>query len=259
MPTRKRQFALALLAASVLALQFVPGSSADGPTIESAEREGPSYFWRPSTASVSLGGTVNFKSSSTIIPHGLKWTGGPMEPTCTGVPIEGEKTNWSGSCTFAQAGAYSFVCSVHPTEMKGTITVSSTETPPGGTPPPPPGSTESPLQGSASQALKLAKSQRGESVRGSVNLSPASAGGKLEVLLLAKRASLSAGGSATRRVGRIVRSPLRAGWVAFTVALKSPARRALRSRKKLPLTAQVIVRPPGRAALTLKRGVVLHD
>jgi hypothetical protein len=132
--------------------------------------------------------------------------------------------------------------------MKGTIMVTSTAAPPA--PPPPPGGTpESPLNGSVSRALKLAKSQHGNAVRGSLALSQASAGGRLEVLLLAKRCG---------RVGRLSRSYLKAGRLAFTVPLKPRARRMLRASKKLPLTVQIVVTPPGRAALTLKRGVVLH-
>ncbi len=257
MATRKGQVVVVLLLAAAAAMQFVPASSAEGPTIESAGNFETGYVWRPSTAAVGLGGIVNFKSSSTTVPHGVVWTGGPEKPSCSGVPIEQEKMSWSGSCTFVQAGTYAFVCYVHPTEMKGTITVSSAETPPGQQPPPGE-SSESPLRGRASQALMLARSQRGAAVHGSLDLTDASAGGKLEVVLLASRAILAARSSAASRVGRVVRSPLRAGRVAFTVALKSRARRVLRSRKNFPLTVQVIVRPPGRAALTLKRGVVLH-
>jgi plastocyanin len=248
MATRKHRFLVALLLGCAAALQLVPGSSAEGPTIESAETKTPSYYWRPSTATVGLGGTVNFKSTSTVVPHGVTWTGGPEKPSCTGVPIEQEKTNWSGACTFAQAGSYSFVCTVHPTEMKGTISVSTTEVPPP-PPPPPGGSTESPLRGPVSSALKLARSQHGNSVRGSINLSQASAGGKLEVLLLAKR-----GG----KVGRLSRLYLKAGRLSFTVPLKPRGRRMLKASEKLPLTVQIVVTPPGRAALTLKKGVVLH-
>jgi plastocyanin len=236
----------------------VAASLADGPTIEAAGPGSSGYFWRPSTASVGPGGTVTFKNTSATVPHGVTWTGGPEKPSCSGVPIEGEKTSWSGDCTFAQAGTYAFVCTVHPTEMKGTITVSSGETPPG-PPPPPGGSPESPLQGSASSALKLAKSQKGSSVRGSVALSQASAGGRLEVLLLARQASLSAAGPAgMSRVGRLVRSPLSAGRVSFAVPLKRAARMTLRSNRKLSLRVQIKVVPPGHAALTLTRGVVLH-
>ena len=228
----RRVFPVVLLLGCAGALQIVTASSAEGPTIESAGNFETGYVWRPSTATVGLGGAVTFKSSSTTVPHGVTWTGGPGKPSCNGVPIEQEQTNWSGSCSFAQAGAYTFVCTVHPTEMKGTITVSSSEVPPGPSPPPG-GSNESPLQGPASRALTIAKSQKGTSVRGSVDLSQASAGGKLEVVLLAKT-----GGS---KVGRLVRSPLRAGRLSFSVPLKGVGRRALRSPKKRALTVQVVV------------------
>jgi plastocyanin len=246
--TRKRGFLVALLLAIVAALQFVPGSSAEGPTIEPGGPGSNGYYWNPSTASIGLGGTVTFRSTSPTVPHGVKWTGGPEKPSCPGVPSEGEHTGWSGSCTFAQAGTYTFVCNVHPTEMKGAITVSSTEAPPP-PPPPPGGSAESPLRGPASSALKLAKSQHGGSVRGSINLSPAAAGGRLQVLLVAKQ-----GG----RVGRLSRLYLKAGRLSFTVPLTSRGRRMLKAAKKLPLTVQIVVTPPGQAALTLRKGVVLH-
>jgi plastocyanin len=257
MATRKRQLALALLLGGAFALQSAAGSSAEGPAIEAASA-GAGFTWKPSSATVGAGGTVGFKNPSSVVPHGVNWTGGPEKPSCSGVPAGQESTNWSGSCTFAQAGTYTFICPVHPTEMKGTITVTSGEAPPG-PPPPPEGSPESPLQGSAAHALKIAKSQHGGSVRGSVDLSQASVGGRLEVTLLASRASLSAAQRpATSRVGRLVRSASRAGRIAFAVSLKRAARKALRSKKKLPLTVQVVVTPSGQAALTLKRGVVLH-
>jgi hypothetical protein len=128
--------------------------------------------------------------------------------------------------------------------MKGTIAVTSTGEPPPVEPPP----TESPLQGPASRALKLAKSQHGGTVRGSLDLSQAAAGGKLEVLL----------SKGQGRAGRLVRSPLAAGRVSFAVPLKRAMRRTLRSRGKISLAVRVIVTPPGGTALTLRRGVTLH-
>jgi plastocyanin len=247
---------LALLLAGAGAMQFVPGSAAEGPTIEAAGPGSYGYYWRPSIATVGAGGTVSFKSTSASVPHGVTWNGGPEKPSCDGVPIDQEGTSWSGFCTFAQAGAYTFICPVHPAEMKGTITVSSAQALPG---PPPGGSaSESPLKGPASRALRLAKNQRGSSVRGSVNLSQAGAGGRLEVLLLARAASLSVASSARRRVGRLVRASLKAGHLPFAVPVMPVARRALRSRGKLALTVKVKVTPPGRPVLMLTRGVVLH-
>jgi hypothetical protein len=192
-----------------------------------------------------------------VIPHGVTWKGVPETPSCSGVPIDEEKTSWSGSCTFAQPGTYAFVCTVHPTEMKGTVSVGSSETP---NPPPPSGeSSESLLAGRASRALRLAKSQRGSSVRGSIALSQAAAGGRLQIELLARRAALlGAGHPGTTRVGRLVRTSLKAGRVSFTVSLKRLARRALQTKEKLALTARVTVSAPNHQALKLRRGVVLH-
>ncbi len=65
---------------------------------------------------------MEFKNAQAI-PHGLVFEAPPAAPNCTGIPSVGTG-NWNGTCTFTQAGTYSFYCPVHPTEMKGTITVS---------------------------------------------------------------------------------------------------------------------------------------
>src|SRR5215207_8711296 len=113
-----------LLVAGPLALALVlpPGtaSSAEGPTIEAS-----GYSWSPSTAQTPTGGSVSFKSPSASVPHGVSWSGGPATPSCSGVPIDEGKTSWSGACAFPQPGSYGFYCTVHPTEMKGTITAST--------------------------------------------------------------------------------------------------------------------------------------
>lgn len=245
------------LALAAAALQPVTARSAD-PVIESAA-DGPygSFVWRPPSAAIAPGGSVTFKSASAVIPHGVSWKGGPETPICSGVPIDEEKTSWTGSCTFAQPGAYAFVCTVHPVEMKGTINVSAGGTP---TPPPPaPGGSESPVTGKVSAALKLARSQRGASVRGSIALSEASSGGRLAIDLLSRRAPLlGAGHAGTMRVGRLVRSNLRPGRLSFAVSLKRFARRALKREKDLPLTVRITLAPPGQKALKLTRKVVLH-
>ena len=49
------------------------------------------------------------------------------------------------------------------------------------------------------------------------------------------------------------------GRLSFAVPLKGVARRALARLEKLSLSVKLVVTPPGRAALTLNRGVVLHD
>lgn len=245
---RARAFGLALSLSLGLALFFAAAGSGEGPLIQAAGPNSSGYYWLPSTATVGTGGSVEFKNPSAVVPHGVRWTGGPEKPSCTGVAVEAEKTSWGGSCSFAQAGTYSFVCTVHPTEMKGTITVTSGETPPN---PPPGGSTEPPLQGPASRALKISKRQRGSAVRGSIDLSPASVGGRLEITLLRRPGSLYG-------VGRLVKKPSHAGVLNFSVPLKRAGRRALQSAEKLPLTVRVYLAPVGGEPLTLKRGVVLH-
>jgi plastocyanin len=242
----------------VAMLQLVAPGTAANPTIDAVEGGGGGYSWQPATAAIAPGGAVTFRSTDAVVTHGVTWTGGPEKPSCSGVPIDVGKANWSGDCAFGQAGNYSFVCTVHPVEMKGSVSVGTAGGPPG-TSPPPGGRSESPLEGPASRALRLAKSQRGSVVRGSINLSQASSGGRLEVLLLANRSVLTgAGNSATSTVGRLKRSSLKAGRVSFAVPLKGVARRVLRDQEKLSLKVRVKVAPPGRAALTLTRGVVLR-
>ena len=233
---------------------YAAGSLAAGPTIQAAGGEN-SYYWNPGHADTSPGESVTFSNSSPIVPHGITWTGGPGTPACSGVPIDSGKESWSGTCNFAQAGTYAFVCYVHPTEMKGTITVGST----GSTPPTVPNPPESAGSGSIATDLKLAKTQRGGAVRGSIDLL-AGAGGELEVELLASRSLLlDSRQSGKTRVGRLVRSALPAGRVAFTVSLRRVARRALSSRGALPVTATVSVTAPGGATFERNRGVVMEN
>jgi plastocyanin len=252
---RIRDFLFAVPLGLVLVLLPAATSSAVDPTIE-AGGGGP-YYWRPSSASIGLGGMVAFKNPSGTVEHGVSWSGGPETPTCSGVPVDNGKTSWSGGCTFAQAGTYTFYCPVHPEEMKGTVTVSASGTipPP---PPPPPGKTpESPSPGLTLQALRLAKSQGGGSVRGSIDLSQA--GGRLRVDLLAARASvLGQGLKGSMRVGHIVRPSLRAGSTSFGVSIAPAARKALRLHERLALKVTVTVTTPQGDALRRTRAVTMH-
>jgi plastocyanin len=238
-----------------LVLLSAATSSAVDPTIEAAG--GGPYYWRPASAAVAPGGAVTFKNGSGSVEHGVTWTGGPEAPSCSGIPINNGKTNWNGSCTFAQAGTYTFYCPVHPEEMTGTITVSASGTTPPPPPPPPGKSPEPPSAGLALRALRLAKNQRGGSVHGSIELSQA--GGRLKVELLAGRASvLGRGRKGTMRVGHIVRASLRAGSTSFSVSLDPPARRALRLRGRLALKVAIAVTAPQGDVLKRTRAVTVH-
>lgn len=243
-------FRLPFAAALGLGLFFASVGSAAEPTIE-ATFGGSSYAWTPSSAMIGAGGTVAFKNNSNAVPHGVRWTGGPAKPSCSS-GVEQEKTSWSGTCTFAQAGTYSFVCTVHPTEMKGTVTVTSGTEPP----PPPPEGTQS---GPVATGLQLAGQQRGSSMRGSIELLRGGSGTSLKVELRAARSRLfGAGRKGMATAGRLVRTSPATGRLEFSVPLKSAALRALRSLEKLPLQATVTATAPGGESFKRTRTVVMH-
>ena len=113
--------------AAVLLGVAAPGGLAAEPTIEVTGTSLATYAWTPSTADVASGDSVTFKNATAGI-HGLVWESGSPSPSCTGTPSVGQ-ANWSGSCTFAQGGTYKFYCPVHPSVMKGTVTVSGPAAP----------------------------------------------------------------------------------------------------------------------------------
>ncbi len=235
------------------------------------------------SVTIASGGTVMF------IDHGkeanIAWTGtapecGPMVP----VAPEPPKTGWEGKCTFKTAGTYKFVSSTLfneagvanyteyevVVEAAATGTTPTTPTTPGGgggtttSPTGPAGGSgpgaapSSPLVGSASEAVKLARTQHGSAVRGSVKISQAGSGGRLEIGLFAVGASLAkAGHSKQMRVGQLVRSSLKAGSVSFSVPLNAKGRAALRHRRRLALTVKITLTPLHGAAVTVTRGVVV--
>jgi plastocyanin len=280
---RRFLFLLApVLGAALVALPAVAGSEAV-PTIEAANSTGSygeqHHYWSPATATVGAGGVVAISNPSSEVKHGVQWTGGPGTPSCSGVPVGTSGTSWHGECTFSEPGTYTFYCTVHGAEMSGTVTVTrgstTTTTQPtttaaaptttvptvsgGSGSPSTPGSTApsvSPLAGSAATALELPTLQHGTSVRGSVAISEAGTGGRLEVDLLARSASLAAHHAAPVRVGHLVRSSLHAGTIRFAVALSARSRQALRRHRRLALTVRMLLSPPHGAAVSIVRAIV---
>jgi plastocyanin len=275
---------VALLSGAVVVLPAAAGSETS-PTVKAEDSGvyGEPHRWSPEQTSIAPAGMVTFANSSATVPHGVIWTSS-VAPVCeASVPVGNgnSKTSWSGSCSFAQAGEYAFYCSYHGPSMHGTVIVSAagatttTTAPPpasgggaaGGNPASPvePGSQSvsavpsPPLAGSALQALKLASVQRGGSVRGSVKVSPAGSGARLEVDVLAKGASLAGAGRAAQvRVGRLVRPSVQAGTVSFTVTLTARARRALRAHRHLALAVRISLSPAHGSTVRIGRSVVLH-
>jgi plastocyanin len=122
--------AVAALALTALA---PPAIAAEIPEISAYNAPlGYGHSWMPSTATVGSGGLVKFDNpygESEPPHHGLKFTSGPggATPICSGIPAAAETeagaANWHGECTFNTPGTYTFICTVHPLEMTGAITV----------------------------------------------------------------------------------------------------------------------------------------
>jgi hypothetical protein len=239
--------------------------------------EGSASIAKPTkSVTIASGGTVTFIDHTTIAAA-VVWVG--SAPACSGVPASA-MTNWEGKCEFEQPGTYKFESSMLwpeytkyeiVVEGAATGTTPTTTTSPGGgstttSPLSPAGGSGtgaapgSPLVGSSSEAVKLARVQHDSSVRGSLEISQAGVGGRLEVDLLAAGASLAkAGHSSQVRVGRLMRSSLYAGTTSFTVPLSAKGKAALRRHRRLALTVKITLTPQHGAAVTVTHRVLLQD
>jgi plastocyanin len=273
----------AALGAAVVALPAVAASET-GQTVTAENLGGGIYgethAWTPSQVMIVQGATVTL-SNPTEVRHGVEWVSTPATPTCdSGVPVgnteAASSSKWSGTCTFTTPGVYIFYCTVHHAAMTGRVTVAAngattttTTTPtttttttanPGGSGTSAAGELGSPLAGSAANAVKLPLSQHGKSVHGSLDVSQAGAGGRLEVDLLARRASLASVGRPVQvRVGRLVRTALSAGELSFSVSVNARAKAALLHRRRLALTVKLLITPASDSTVTVTRAVVLHS
>jgi plastocyanin len=163
----------------------------------------------------------------------------------------------------ATGGAQSFTTVATPVTPPATPTTPVTTTssqPAGAAPPVAPPSPGAPTPPPGAPTLVLAAAQHGATVHGAVQIPTADAGARLEVELLAPRASLAkVKRSSGARVGRLVRAAAPAGKVSFTVALDAAAKRALRRHHKLALTARIVLTPAHGAAVTITRSVLLRS
>ena len=272
LPKRRLPLAVAL-GAGALMLPAMAWSAETTPVeaVNEGGYYGQHHRWSPAQETVIAGSAVTFRNSSEV-PHGVEWYIPPATPSCeegpgkvpVGTSPAASGTKWSGACTFSQAGSYTFYCTVHGPEMTGTITVNAesptptTTTAPATTSAPgttTPGPSSSLLIGGPS----LRSSQRGPTVRGSLEVSQAGAGGRLEVDLFADRASLATTRHSTRvRVGRLVHNSVSAGKVPFAVGLTPRARKALKRHHRLALTVKITLTPLHGTPLNLTRVVIEH-
>ena len=210
---------------------------------------------------IPAGGSIAFVDHGTAA--NIAWTG--TVPTCEpGVPVAPTPptTGWEGKCTFATPGTYRFESStLWPEYTKYEVVVEGMATGPGGEGGPGPGTTSggestrgSPLSGSP----RIDRAQQGGTVKGSLEVSDAGAGARLEVDLIAAATSLGKTGHGTQVVGRFVSASVDAGRRSFAVKLDSKARLALERRHHLALKVRITLTPADGKATTVTRSVVLH-
>jgi hypothetical protein len=229
-----------------------------------------------SKVTIASGGSVMF------IDHGkeanIAWTG--TAPTCEpSVPVApaAPKTGWEGKCTFATPGTYKFESSTlfnvpglgdytkyevlvegstapPPTGEGGSKAGSTPGTTTPGTSPTGESPTGSPLSG----APTIHSSQRGTTVKGSLQVAKAGAGDRLEVDLIATTASLAKAGHATQVVGRFVSASVSAGQLSFSVKLDAKARKALKRHHRLALKVKITLTPGYGEAVSITRSVTVH-
>jgi plastocyanin len=264
----------ALIAGLCGALVGVPAlASARDDTPKVTAVDAPAPHWDTETVTIPAGGTVAFEYTAAMNVHNVVITG-EQDPSCTALPPRKPaiKVSWSASCQFDHPGTYAFVCEWHPTQMTGQVIVEPTPTPsptyggtptptppPGATPTPGPGGTSPTPQSTLKGAVSLARFQRGSRVRGAVKVKAAKS--RLEVGVWAPKSKLSGGKSRKAvRIGRFVKGSTAAGRVRFSIKVDAPARSALRRARRLAVTVNVALTPPGGHKLsrslhaTLKAG-----
>ncbi len=226
--------------------------------------------------------TIASGGSITFVDHGreanIAWTG--AAPTCEpAVPVApaSPKTDWEGKCTFATPGTYKFESSTlfneggsldytkYEVVVEGsTITPPTGEggskgsSPPGTTPSSPTPAGESPTGSLFSGAPTVHSSQRGTTVKGSLQVAKAGAGDRLEVDLIATTASLAKTGHKTQVVGRFVSASVSAGQQSFSIKLNAKARKALKRHHRLALKVKITLTPGYGEAVSVTRSVTVH-
>jgi plastocyanin len=221
------------------------------------------------SSSTSFNGTCTFSQAGTYnfycYVHGTSMSGtitananGTTTTTTTGTTTTTTTPTTTSTTTTTPPPTTTTTTTPPPPQSTSTATQSST-TPSSSTTAttpvePPPGS---PLLRSPS----LRSTQRGTSVKGSLNVSQAGGGGRLEVDLFAKSASLARtrrSGSGSVRVGRLVRASVSVGRVSFSVSLTARGKRALTRHRHLALTVKITLTPVRGTPVSVTRNVVLR-
>jgi plastocyanin len=108
-------------------------------------------------------------------------------------------------------------------------------------------------------SFTLAKGQHGNAVHGNIEVPSAERGARLEVDLLAARASLGRAKHSTPvRIGLFQRASVAAGRTSFAISIDAQARRALRRSGHLAIVVLVILTPLHGTPVMTTHSLVLH-
>jgi hypothetical protein len=136
-------------------------------------------------------------------------------------------------------------------EPSPTSTSSGGSPPAGSGGPPPSGQPETePASGPLLKSVQLASTQHGGKVHGSLVVSPAGSGGRLQIELLAKGAAAP--------VGKLVRPSLQMGKLTFALKLSGGGKATLRREGHLALTVKITLTPPKGTAVTITRAITVR-
>ena len=97
--------------------QFTANASAPGTAVGVSVSN---FLFTPRDTAVQTGGTVTWTWNSGTTGHNVTYTGGPT-------PLPDSSHTQSGtttfSTTFTTVGTYTYHCTIHPTQMSGSVTV----------------------------------------------------------------------------------------------------------------------------------------
>jgi len=260
----------ALVAGAAVAFALSASAQGEAQPPPSASFTASNNYWyvtgtSSTTATIAAGGTVTFTSPLGNNPHNARFSS-PGPSSCDpALPVDPESPPWDATCRFDTPGTYSFICTQH-AGMGGSVSVLAPGTPT--TPPPTTGPGTSPPGGNppggspgqpGSISVKVARRQRGTTLRGSVTTS--ADGSRVVVTALVSNRLLAK--SRPRRIRKVSVGSLRkqvpsAGKTSFAVRLSAAARRALKRHGRLGIDLRISVTPPADDATTKTAKVVLR-
>lgn len=120
----------ATAAAAVFALPAAASADVTFQAVDGTLPDGSDNVWAPNVATVKAGDTVTWSFAGTALAHNVK--SNTTGWTFSNAPMVG---NPPVTQTFSTPGTYTFLCELHASPMRGTLTVTDAA---GTAPPPPP-------------------------------------------------------------------------------------------------------------------------